>query len=133
MQMAPLDGRYESSARLSRLEQSAAAVDMLTHRQVPIRYADRQALSGGVAALDGGRIRIRPRYRRGAEEMGTRFVQDVGNREAGGCPDLRVSRCFFSVPSHPTLGAIERLQGLVRECARSARALDRDVKRVHET
>ncbi len=40
MQMAPLDGRYDPLLGYLVLEQSQAAVDMLTHRLVPIRYAD---------------------------------------------------------------------------------------------
>jgi predicted aspartyl protease len=40
MQMTPLDGRYDALLGYLVLEQSQAAVDMLTHRLVPIRYAD---------------------------------------------------------------------------------------------
>jgi predicted aspartyl protease len=40
MPMAPLDGRYDPLLGYLVLEQSQAAVDMVTHRLVPIRYAD---------------------------------------------------------------------------------------------
>jgi predicted aspartyl protease len=40
MAMEPLDGRYDPLLGYLALEQSQAAVDMVTHRLVPVRYAD---------------------------------------------------------------------------------------------
>jgi len=40
MEMEPLEGRYDPLLGYLVLEQSQAAVDMLGHRLVPVRYAD---------------------------------------------------------------------------------------------
>jgi len=40
MEMEPLEGRYDPLLGYLVLEQSQAAVDMLRHRLVPVRYAD---------------------------------------------------------------------------------------------
>lgn len=40
IEMAPVDGRYDPLLGYLALEQSQAAVDMITDRLVPIRYAD---------------------------------------------------------------------------------------------